>query len=51
MLMSGPPEFPEEIGVSVWMSALSAPVSVIIVRFNAEITPDVTLGAPSRSSA
>ena len=50
-LTSGPPELPEEIAASVCINELSAPDSVSIVRFNAEMIPEVTVGPPSHASA
>ena len=51
ILTSGPPELPDEIGASVWINPLSAPESVMMVRFSADTMPDVTDGPPSKSSA
>ena len=48
---SGPPELPEEIAASVWISPSSAPSSVMIVRSSADTMPSVTVGSPSRSRA
>ncbi len=49
---SGPPELPDEIAASVWISPSRAPPSSVInVRSSAETMPSVTLGSPSRSRA
>ena len=43
-LTSGPPELPDEIAASVWMSPSSAPFSDITVRSSPDTMPSVTDG-------
>ena len=46
-LTSAPPEFPEEIAASVWISPSRNSPSVPIVRSSADTMPSVTDGSPS----
>ena len=48
---SGPPELPELIAASVWISPVSGLDSVSIERSSAETMPWVTVGPPSRARA
>jgi hypothetical protein len=45
-LTSGPPELPELIEASVWISPLSLPLAVSIDRFTADTIPFVTVSPP-----
>jgi hypothetical protein len=51
-LTSGPPEFPDEMAASVWISPSSTSSWLTDkVRSSAETMPAVTVGSPSRSRA